>query len=319
MATTNRNCAAKTLAAIVLCGFSAWLSAAALAADPETPPATNLTPTTRPVADERPTPDAAERGPIRVGVLLSHASAVDGWFGNYKMVGRTFRDGLRSGNFDIYAVVEPDTAPLAELSPDAAAYFGDHAMIECTDVEAMRRLDVLVAPALSHVTPAMVNAVERAVRDDGAGLLVRMWFGEGSPGLTPRLLALRGLSEGRFGWNPKDQSCEVVDGDHPILRGVLATGERLKLEPNGAYGIYSGTPLIRLSDSTAVGPNEPGAPTTHPANYVVAPLSVATLGKGRIVCCSWLGHQNDPRTQAALNEITIRSVRWLGHDPKLER
>jgi len=225
---------------------------------------------------------------------------------------KVFRDGLLDREFDCVPVIDPGTANLDDVPAFLAHNFPNRKPIECTDSAGMAELDVIAAPLVLKVSPEMLKAVESAVHDHGTGFFVRGWFGNDSPGFTPQLLALHGISNGQWGWNGKDQNCKVLI-EHPILKGsALHIGDVLKMEPNGAYGVSNAIPIIGV-DVKVISPVGPNTVPDQP-DFQFAPLAISGYGKGRVVTFSVLGHSNDSRTQAAIRLITVRSVKWLaGH------
>lgn len=257
-----------------------------------------------------PVQPARAEPPIKVGVILSQRTA-EHW--QWKLVNKVMNEGLLNDpSFEAYAIVEPGTAQQGEIPGLCHKYFAGRAAIDCTDAARLRELDVIVAPYVSTLAPEMADAVEKLVRDQGKGLMIRAWLGVMSPGCTSRVLALNGLTEGQWGWNGRDVECEIIS-PHPIL-GDLAPGTRLLLEPNGAYGVMveGGERLVVVTNMSNVGPATGGPFVTDRADFVHAPLYVSTFGKGRIVGCMFHGHKNDDvATSRFVHAVMPRAIRWL--------
>jgi hypothetical protein len=187
-----------------------------------------------------------------------------------------------------------------------AQHFPGRTPIECTDEAQMRAFDVIFAQMILIATPQMFSAVEKRVREDGKGLVIRVGFGIQEPGLTAQVLALNGMKQGVYGWNAVDQACDVT-AKHSAL-GTIAVGKRLMLEPNGMFGIPVGDTLAKV-DSGAIEPLS-GDLSADRSQYVFPAFHASQFGKGRVFVASYLGINNSDGTLQAVREINSNGVRW---------
>jgi hypothetical protein len=273
--------------------------------------------TAAPVArpSSQPLPPAGDK--IRVGVILSVFNATGpSWVG--KPAGYTrqvsFLRELKDPAIQPVALIDPGTANDPDIARIVQNSFSGRAAIEVTDAAKMDSVAVIVGPDIWNASPELLTAVARRVKN-GGGLLFRQGFGCVTPGFTPEVAELCGLSEGQYGWNLESSICEVVTA-HPLL-GKLKPGDTLEMFPNGAYGVLArGTGLITLKDQQRINISGENFQQAR-ADFVHNPLYVAELGKGKIVGCSFARFRPvpDELNAAAKDKFTVRCVKWLAGKP----
>ena len=262
---------------------------------------------------------AAPAGPrvYQVGVIVSEYSA-SGPHWTDKPYGYSYQfvtEDLRYPNVRLIPLIEPGSESAAGIATALQTAFKGVPPRDVTNAAELSTLDVIVTSRSVNALPAALSAVESAV-SSGVGLLHWCDFGTVTPGYgDPIVQRLRGLSPAAFGYNWGPVECEVV-AEHPIL-GKLKPGQKLKLQPSGAYGVLNeGTPLVKVTD--------PGVISFHPVDGVAPPqtaeyfpIYVSALGKGRIVGCSFPAFREFPPSlnRAVGGRFLMRCVTWLAPDP----
>jgi hypothetical protein len=249
---------------------------------------------------------APTTGPqLHVGLYMSKMTGdQDGY--SIQIVGE-----LSRGDFDLVPILEPGTASVPEMKKLLDLWFKDKSPVDVFDPEALKKLDVIVAPRIWMLPDEALAAIEAAVKS-GTGLLARNGLGCMRPGSGPEVSRLSGFTESAFAYNPHPMECEVI-GSHPIL-GKLAgkIGQSLQITPNGTWGIPNAQtiPLIKVKDMKTFS-DFAGGDQSMP----FYPLYVSQLGKGRIVGCQFPAWSMMPKDlmSATDQEFNIRAVLWLAH------
>jgi hypothetical protein len=252
-----------------------------------------------------PTTNATTEPDLRVGLYMSKLTGQQ-WGYSVQIVGE-----LSRGDFDLVPILEPASDSVPEIKKLLGLWFKDKSPVSASDAEALKKLDVIVAPRIWLIPEASRAAIESAVRN-GTGLLARNGVGCMQPGSGPDISHLNGFEESQFGYNPHPMDCEII-ASHPIL-GKLAgqVGRSIQITPNGTWGIPNAqtTPLIRVKDMNAF-----RAFYQLQNDWTFYPLYVSQLGKGRIVGCQFPAWSPTPKDlmSATDQEFNIRAVKWLAH------
>ncbi|MBA3273940.1 MAG: hypothetical protein H0T11_08745 [Chthoniobacterales bacterium] len=220
--------------------------------------------------------------PVRVGVVVSHFTATGPsplprkyGFGHIWIA-----DMLRHSAVDCYALVEPDAVGDHEQERYLARYFTPEKVLDGTDVDVLRQLDVIVFFHVFNLNDQMLASVHQAV-SEGVGLLNVMAGGSHTPGRDSALvLDLMGLSDARGMAGNLAQEVEVV-GDDPLLSAIPADAQ-WTCKPAGIGGTFKEGAVPLLRSRTADG----SEPAEGEEFY---PLYRARLGEGQLLVCNWYG------------------------------
>ncbi|MEA2708962.1 MAG: hypothetical protein QOF78_1563, partial [Phycisphaerales bacterium] len=124
---------------------------------------------------------------IKVGVMVSDYTAT-GPTGQH--MGTGF-GGLNVGlqklddpRFERYAIIEPGTAHAGRVPEIIQRYFAPGRVIDGSNVEQLRALDVIACFNVVNMRDDVLDAVIVVVRDDGVGVLNQVSTGCNRPGLT---------------------------------------------------------------------------------------------------------------------------------------
>lgn len=250
---------------------------------------------------------------IKVGIIVSDFSAtgphdMPSPFGYANQIRRISE--LRDPSIEIYPIIDPGSENAGQLPSILHGGFPTAKPINGADLDELRKLDVILTNYNANMRDDVLLAIESAV-NGGVGLI---WQGAGSitPGYTPVVKRLAGMSDAEYGWNPGDVDCQVV-GDHPLL-GSLAgqTHKNIRLMPNGACGVLNGVPLLCVSNTDEIlsGRKLGGEKNLYP-------LYISQLGKGRIVGIAFAHYVGVPgQLQKAHNgRFYIHCVQWAAGRP----
>ncbi len=293
--------------ALLIVGGAVWFSIARRSSAPG--PSETIAPSAAVAAlINRPAPATTPTtGPqLHVGLYMSKTTGDEDGY-SIQIVGE-----LSRGDFDLMPMIEPNTAAVPEIKKLLDLWFKDKPPVNAFDPEALKKLDVIVAPRIWALPDEARVAIEAAVKN-GTGLLARNGLGCMSPGGGPEVSRLNGFAESQFGYNAHPMECEVI-GSHPIL-GKLSgkLGQSIQITPNGTWGEPNAqtTPLIEVKDMKAF------RTFFHYGNIQSPfyPLYVSQLGKGRIVGCEFPAWSMMPKDlmSATDQEFNIRAVLWLAH------
>jgi len=253
---------------------------------------------------------------IQVGVFLSNFTATgphrsDKPYG-YETQLRPVKF-LRDPSIHLIPVIESSGRGGAEMTKVLWQNFpGVHAL-DASNVDDLRKLNVLVATGAADVPDEVLQAIDQSVRQ-GMGLLQRQ-IGYITPGYTPQIDELCGFTVGTFGWNPKPIDCEVV-GNHPLLGDLSGNiGKTVSIIPNGTVGKLSGIPLIRVKDMKLI--SLVAANHTIDTGEYLYPLYISQLGRGKIVGVGFAQNAGVPEILelAHRGRFYIHCVQWLAGQP----
>jgi hypothetical protein len=259
------------------------------------------------LASKPPPSTAATTQPqLHVGVYLSKMTGPQ-WGYSIQMVGE-----LSRGDFDLLPILEPGSEAVPEIQKLLGLWFRGKPSMDASDAEALKKLDVIVAPRIWLVPDQERIAIESAVRN-GTGLLARNGLGSWFPRAGPDIARLNGFTDSSFGYSAHPMECEII-GSHAILGSLSGQiGKSIQLTPNGTWGVLGEhtVPLIRVKDMQAFHDSE----GRGGANWVFYPLYVSQLGKGRIVGCQFPAWTPMPKDLMAATDqqFNIRAVKWLAH------
>ena len=239
----------------------------------------------------------------RVGLTISHFSATGpSWISNnygynQQRVYEVFRM-LDEANFDVYAVIEPQTELLGELPALLRSVRLQNKLIDATDAAALKKLDVIFAFSPANLDAQVLASLKKAITE-GVGLVTARDFGTVTPGYgDPGVAAITGLPGATHAWKGGSTRYSYVIGTHPIL-GDVAIGTRIGVsQPEGGWTadgtIENGESLI-------------GAPEGFPETY--SSMYVRDLGAGRIVRFQW-AELNNPDLPFGQFGLYLRSINW---------
>jgi hypothetical protein len=220
---------------------------------------------------------------------------------------------LRDPSIHLIPVIEPRTRGSAEMTKVLWQNFPGIRPLDASNVDDLRKLDVLVATAAADVPFEVLGAVDESVRQ-GMGLVQRQ-FGYLTPGYTPQVGELCGFPVGTFGWNPQPIDCEVV-GNHPLLGDLSGQiGKIVSIMPNGTVGKLSGIPLIRVKDMKQIRL----VAAYHPISTgeYLYPLYISQLGRGKIVGIGFAQNAAMPEIleSAHHGKFYLHCVEWVAGRP----
>jgi hypothetical protein len=253
---------------------------------------------------------------IQVGVFLSTFTATgphrsDRPYG-YETQLRAAKH-LIDPSIHLIPVIEPNTLGSAEMTKVLWQNFPAVHALDASNVDDLRKLDVLVATGAADVPDDVLAAIDQSVRQ-GMGLLQRQ-IGYLTPGYTPQINELCGFSVGTFGWNPKPVDCEVI-GSHPLLGDLSGQiGKTVAIIPNGTVGKHLGIPLIRVKDMKLI--SVVAANHTIDTGEYLYPLYISQLGRGKIVGVGFAQNAGVPEIleSAHHGRFYIHCVQWLAGRP----
>jgi RNA polymerase sigma factor (sigma-70 family) len=287
-----------------------------------------------PTAPSRSTAAASDANPIQVGVILSEFT-FSGW--------HTSEDtdyGLNRHQTIFFhlqnlphvvlrAIVEPGTsAGFKSQLPEPANY---GSVIDGSDLDALRKLDVIVAGHDWHMRPKVLDAVDQAVQG-GVGFMHQAGFAMLTPSFDKQVCGMIAMQHADFFYRNRPAVARVV-AEHPVLKG-LKVGDEIHGEMfYGAIGPIDGTPLVAGFDwpngrndamnelSIHIG-QQLHRPATQPSSAhsfddgpVFCPVYISQHGKGRVIACQW---HNEPPTELDPNHdgsFYLRCLEWLAKRP----
>jgi RNA polymerase sigma factor (sigma-70 family) len=254
-------------------------------------------------------------GPIRVGVFISAHSGLsrpmemNAWYQQFQIM-EEFADAT---DIEFFPMIEPGTADQPQQKRLVGKYFPGRAALDVMDTAALKGLDVIIGSMVHEPQVAALESIDRAV-SDGTGLFVRRCLGSCKPGMSnPSARRLTGLATTtRFAQSSGPVECMVV-GAHPILgslsgRTQASFTERLA----GTWGTLppNAVPLIRMKSTAAlIAPT--GAPPEAHNSTTGDVLFLSSLGKGRIIDCTFWGPTPQPLLDATDGRFSVLAVKWL--------
>lgn len=267
-----------------------------------------------------PSAAGAPRGPVKVGVYVSFrtgtakatATGQRNWQQQFRIA-----EEMRDASLELIPLVEPGTERDPDMATRLTGAFGNKPVVDVTRVEELRKLDVIVAASVCYPTDAALAAIDAAVHD-GTGLIVRQCLGGDDNGyLRPVVRRLRLLDDAAAdALLPVRDSDATVVGNHPLLGRLAEQPNRtIKIRTFGGYGSPApgSTPLLVLRDTSGLVFFTDRSRVQPRPGYVVCPLSIGQVGKGRVVSCSFGAAQNQlpPELEAATSGgFMTRAARW---------
>jgi len=228
---------------------------------------------------------------------------------------------LHAADVELYPVIEPGTADAEGMQQELQQVFPGRPAIDGGDVEAIKRLNVIVSNENWVTDERLLKSLDAAV-SDGVGLVNNGGIGAARPGIDtacdghPEVLRLAGLTDAWFGQTPTGVPCQVMV-DHPILGGLRADAQVL-LRCNGLYGVMpsDAVPLIKVVDSSIVPKYGNRAEDAQLCTFY--PIYLSKLGKGKIISVQyapWHRATPPPAQLAPKSTLFLRCVRWLVDRP----
>jgi hypothetical protein len=250
---------------------------------------------------------------IRVGVVISYyrpAGSTDTSSGISPNQGRIVDRELRHPSLEIVPIIDPGTEDVPQIASMLGEHFSGATPLNGYDPEALKTLDVIVANMASNCRPELLDAIEAAV-SEGTGLVHRQSFASFTPGFTPQVLRLHGLTAGQYGYREYEELLSTVVAEHEILGTLSGPNHTLTVRANGPFGVLAphSTALIRLNDINEV--RSSPIPTDR-GEYAFHPLYVSQLGKGRIVVCAFQGFKPAPEALDEANggQFMVKAIQW---------
>src|SRR5205814_6615238 len=106
-------------------------------------------------------------------------------------------------------LLETDTKDDSAIAKLLTVYFPGKETLDVTNVEVLKKLDVIVAPRIWKLPDDSRAAIEAAVTS-GVGLLARNGLGCMDPGSGEDVSRLSGFVESEFSYNAHPMECEVI-------------------------------------------------------------------------------------------------------------
>jgi hypothetical protein len=298
-------------------------------------------------AQTQPATRPAEK--IKVGIVVSLFTATGpSWAGapygfSHADPASDFDDAER---FELYAVVDPGTQDDEQVREAVAKYFPEgqrDRLIDGSDAKQLGQLHAIVARRTWNAQGPVLDAIAEAVRV-GVGFVNVGGIGAVTPGYTPVVLDLVGMTDAQYAFHPRPLAAEVLEKDlippellaqpaadaaadgeaGPVERpdgaaaeGAAAEGAAaeeaaaappaegdLMVNPNGSIGT--------LKEGTApliklTDSTQLAVPRPKPDGVEFYPLLVADLGKGRIIVCN-MSTPAEPLKRAADGKFYRRCV-----------
>ena len=196
------------------------------------------------IARNPPTPVATAPHRIKVGILISEATAA-GWStpadGTYDITHQSIILHLRHWpQIDYYILLEPGSHPaLNAVLPQIS---DEQHRLSVTDQGEIDKLDVIAADHIWRTTPEVVSSIHQAV-SGGVGFLQQSGFGMLTPYFTRPVADLGGMDYQQLFSHPGVASCTVVN-THPLLKGLKVGDTITGNMYYGVMGPLNGTPLL---------------------------------------------------------------------------
>jgi RNA polymerase sigma factor (sigma-70 family) len=236
--------------------------------------------------------------PIRAGVVVSYQTILYPAAGTGVYMG--IEDQLRSTRlivnpaFELVGIVEPGTECRPCIERVVRDFELTAGLIDATDEEGLRSLDVIVFGGNFHIEPRILDTLSRAIRS-GVGFYKEWWLAADSINNDPRqqALLLAGSPIGHYHTRPvhgMPVPATVVAG-HPILAGI---GVGTSLRVDGCGPVYKPAPeaTVLVTKDRLFEPHEHQQPALGPAHQPV--MLAGPCGRGRIVAM----HLNAPDPMA---------------------
>lgn len=259
---------------------------------------------------------------IRVGVMVSEMSCTTpNYEGRLSPVEYQLWSTalIRGDNIRLFSLVEPGTHELASVERGARDYGLMAGMIDASDAQALRLLDVIYIGDNLAMPPRVLDAIAEAV-SSGVGLYNKGWFAASAPGLNHPKVRRFYLADqvGRYhtpGCHATPVSATVLK-NHQIIK-TLRPGDKLGVsgcgpvfEPLGGHGtvlVAKDQPVVAMGrGAAALGPMK-------------MPVIVAgRLGKGRVVIAA-LGPSQFMTRHGRLWSFTADAVSWLAEPSLIAR
>ena len=239
----------------------------------------------------------------RVGITISHYGATGpSWISrNYGYKQQRVDDVfqmLDEANYDVYAVIEPQTELLGELPALLRSLRLQDKLVDVSDPQALGQLDAVFAFSPVNLHPNVLASLKEAI-SKGMGLVTVRDFATVTPGYDDDgVAAITGIRNGRHAWKGRTGRHCFVIGEHPIL-GDVPVGTRIEI--SHAEGGWTTDGAIEGGQSLIGAPNE--FPETYSTMYV------RNLGAGRIVRFQW-AELNNPDVPFGQFGIYLRSINW---------
>jgi hypothetical protein len=232
-------------------------------------------------------------GKLRVGILLSHQSSqclVDGHYRTDERHQISAFLAFHDPRFQLISLLEPGTEEFSHIEKGLRDHHVTGGVIDATDVEGLKTLDVIVLGHCYAVTSRILDAVIEAV-ESGVGLYHSGFAGMYFPGLRdPRVRKLL-LTEfvsmyHTPGHHALPRVARVV-ATHPMIAG-LAVGTKMETYGCGPAFIPHRHARVLMVRDEAVNPQDPPDERLNGLHMPV--LTLGRLGKGRvaIVALRWL-------------------------------
>jgi RNA polymerase sigma factor (sigma-70 family) len=264
---------------------------------------------------------------IRIGVLVSELSTLTASFEGVMrpIEHQLWATGLlRSTDYRLLSLVEPGTHELASVERGAREFGLTAGMIDATDSQALKLLDVIYLGQSYALPHRVLDAIADAV-SAGVGLYTEGQVASAVPGMNdPRVRRLLLTDKvGKYhtpGQHGLPMSATVLQG-HPILRG-FKSGDKLTVPGCGPVFVprpADATVLIVKDQPVLPMAGRPAMPPTQMPAVIAGKLGmgrvvIASLGPSRFVKQPVLGHNFVPDAIDWLAQPALarRSSQWIG-------
>lgn len=260
--------------------------------------------------------------PVRVGVLISHATTrILMPMGTYMGIEEQVRSArlLAHPGLHLVAIAEPDTTGLPPVERTLRDYALTGGLIDATDADALRTLDVIIIGLNLAMTAPIVSAINAAVRA-GVGLLNEWWTGDYDAGRTNVELAQLFLADSPVHTHHVGNCLQFLPAtvveSHPLLPG---------LRPGGSFPVSACGPIYRVSPAARllVAKDLPVRAEQHRIPGLgdtlrMPVVAVGTLGAGRVAVVNTYTHSDiADHLTVTLGEYLLNFLTWLA-DPRRE-
>jgi RNA polymerase sigma-70 factor (ECF subfamily) len=264
--------------------------------------------------------------PIRVGTFLSYESAKvklrHGMLN--KMEHQVWSTQLITDpTFELVGIIQSSTSHLPPIERTLRDYGVVGGLIESTDSDAMRTLDVILLGVNFAITEIEAQAIVRAIRS-GVGLLKELWVGAYHPTDLPDSPKMRELSLAMPPWGAYhtqpacgQSTTATVLEEHPLLPG-LKTGDTFTITPacGPVYRISPGSQLL-MTKGPVLSPDQHRVPGLGPMRLPA--FIVGNLGEGRVVVSNIFSQfELAAHLSVSPQEYLLRLLRWLAQPGRRE-
>jgi hypothetical protein len=225
--------------------------------------------------------------------------------------------------FELVGIVQSSTSHLPPVERTLRDYDVLAGLIESTDADAMRSLDVILLGVNFFMTEIEAQAIAQAVRS-GVGLLKELWIGmyhahELLDSATMRELSLALPPWGAYHTLPVcgQTTSALVLEEHPLLPGLKA-GDTITVSPacGPVYRVAPGSKVL-MTKRPVLSPHEHGVAGLGPMSLPA--FIVGNLGKGRVVVSNFFSQfELSAHLSVSPREYLANLLGWLAKPSQVE-